>query len=366
MDYSKLSTAELALLKNDLEKQIVKLDNEQQAYKILLNSLYGAIGSVHFRYYDLRVAEAITLSGQFAIKTVEKMFNGFLNKALKTKNKDYVIAMDTDSCYVNMGDLVTNSPLAKLSTAEIVKQLDSFCVDIIEPKLAETFDALAKQVGAMKNTMSMKREGISDRGIWIAKKHYILNVHNNEGVQYAEPKLKIMGIAAVKSSTPAVCRDALKNAFKVIMTGSQKNTQKTIADFRTHFVSLPAHQVAFPRGVKDLDKWTDSKTIYKKGTPIHVRGSLLFNNHLKQLGLEKQYEPIKSGAKVKFCYLKMPNSLRENVIAFPTTLPPEFKLDKYVDKDEQFAKTYLSVIEPILTAIGWSSEEKVSVEDFFG
>jgi DNA polymerase elongation subunit (family B) len=352
-------------LKYDVERDIARYENSQMSAKILLNSLYGAMGNQYFRYFDLRIAEAITLTGQMVIKWSESSINGFMNKVVGSKNHDYIIAMDTDSVYANMSAVVEKY-FPNKTTAEKVKTLDDICRHQIEPLLRSTFDDLNTTFKCYTNRMEMKREGISDRGIWIAKKHYILNVHNNEGVQYAEPKLKIMGIAAVKSSTPAVCRDALKQAFKVIMTGSQKTTQKTIADFRAHFVSLPAHQVAFPRGVKDLDKWTDKKDIYKKGTPIHVRGSLLFNDYLGKLGLQKQYEPIKSGAKIKFCYLKVPNPLRENVVAFPDVLPAEFKLDKYVDKDEQFAKTYISVIEPILEAIGWSVEERVSVEDFFG
>ena len=211
----------------------------------------------------------------------------------------------------------------------------------------------------------MEREAIADRGIWTAKKRYLLNVHNNEGVQYAEPKLKIMGIEAIKSSTPQVVRDKFMQSFKIIMSGSEEKTRKFIADFKKEFKSLPPEDISFPRGVSDIVKWSDRKTIYKKGTPIHVRGSLLYNNQIKDKALGKKYAVIQNGEKIKFCYLKMPNPLKENVISFPDYIPSEFNLHRYVNYDVQFEKTFVEPITPILDAIGWSVEERSSLEDFF-
>jgi DNA polymerase elongation subunit (family B) len=221
-------------------------------------------------------------------------------------------------------------------------------------------------MGGIENKMVMGREVIADTGIWTAKKRYILNVHDNEGVRYAEPKLKIMGIEAIKSSTPMPCRDALKSIFKVIIDGSETKTQAAIKDFKDYFVTLPAHDIAFPRGVSKVNEYKDNDTIYKKGTPIHVRGSLLYNKRVEDLSLTKKYSPIKNGDKVKFIYLRKPNVIKENVISFPDYLPSEFVIDKYIDYDLQFQKTFLDPIEPILSAIGWSSEERASLEDFFG
>ena len=212
--------------------------------------------------------------------------------------------------------------------------------------------------------MEMSREVIADRGIWTAKKRYILNVHNSEGVQYAEPKLKIMGIEAIKSSTPAVCRDALKQMFKVIIRGSEEETQQSIADFKNRFNSLSPEEISFPRGVSELAKWSDRKTIYTKGTPIHVRGALLYNHSIKDKSLHKKYELIQAGDKIKFCYLKLPNHIKENVITFPGYLPPELQLLKYIDYDKQFEKTFLEPLNFILKAIGWESEKRTTLEDF--
>ncbi len=346
-----------------LEKQVATLDNQQMSIKILLNSLYGALGNRYFRHFDLNMAEGITLSGQLSIRWAERAFNNFMNKIIGTKNEDYVVAIDTDSCYLNFGPLINKLNLNK-TTDEIVALIDKICVDQFEPMISKAYAELATMMNAYQNKMVMGREVIADRGIWTAKKRYILNVHNSEGVQFAEPKLKIMGIEAIKSSTPSVCRDALKDLFKVIISGSEKNTQKTIGKFKEHFFSLPPEDISFPRGVSDIIKWADKKLIYKKGVPIHVRGSLVYNHVITEKDL-KIYPKIQNGDKIKFCYLRKPNPINENIISFQDYLPTELHLHKYIDYETMFNKTYLDPIIPILDAIGWSAEEKVTIDSFF-
>ena len=343
----------------EIERDIARFENQQMAIKILMNSLYGALGNKYFRYFDLRVAEAITLTGQTVIRWAEKHVNDFMSKIVG-KDNDYVIAIDTDSVYVNFGPLVD-----KFVKENEVDTIDKICKEQFEPMLAKCYQDLHERLTTFTPRMEMGREVIADRGIWTAKKRYILNVHDNEGVRYAKPKLKIMGIEAIKSSTPSVCRDALKALFQVIVTGSEDNTQKAISQFREHFGTLPAEAVAFPRGVNDVIKWKDRQTVYKKGTPIHVRGALLYNQQVMDKGLNKKYELVQNGEKIKFCYLKTPNPIRENVISFPSYLPPELQLNKYIDYDTQFEKTFLDPIIPILDSIGWSPEPVVSLEDFF-
>jgi len=342
-----------------LDKEIVTLENKQLAIKILLNSLYGALGNKHFHYFDIRLAEGVTLSGQLAIQWAEKAMNAAMNKLLQSE-KDYVVAIDTDSLYVNFGPLVK-----KLSPANPVFFLDKICKEHFEPVLQKAYEKLFKNMNAHKNRMVMAREGISDSGIWTAKKRYILNVHNNEGIQYKEPKLKIMGIEAIKSSTPEVVRDKFKKAFNLIISGTEAETQRFIQDFRNEFRTLAPEQVAFPRRVSNITDWHDHKTIYKKSCPIHVRGSLLFNKHLKYNKLQQQYELITNGSRIKFCYLKLPNPIKENVIAFQDALPKELKLHNYIDYDLQFNKTFIEPLNLILHSIGWTAEEQTTLEDFF-
>jgi len=345
----------------NIERRISVAENEQMAIKILLNSLYGALGNRYFRFFDQRIAEAITLSGQLTIRWAEVAINKYLNTILKTDNKDYVIAIDTDSLYVTLDALVK-----AVNPDDPINFMDKVSQDKLEPVLEKAYNQLYDLMGGIENRMVMKREAIADRAIWTAKKRYILNVHDNEGVRYSEPKLKIMGIEAIKSSTPASCRDALKELFKVIMQGSERQTQIAIEQFKTYYFTLPAHDIAFPRGVSKVSDYSAKETIYRKGTPIHVRAALLHNNQLKVHGLTRKYEPIKNGDKTKFIYLKTPNPIHENVIGFTQYLPKEFGLNNYIDYETQFQKTFLDPIEHILKAVGWSSEEVQSLEDFFG
>lgn len=344
-----------------IEREIARYENQQMSIKILMNSLYGALGNAYFRYFDLRVAEGITLTGQLAIRWAERAVNKKMNSMLKTDSIDYVIAIDTDSLYVNFGALVN-----KFGPKNPVEFLNKVCSEVFETILDASYLELFDTFSCYANRMEMKRESIADRGIWTAKKRYILNVHDNEGVRYADPKLKIMGIEAIKSSTPSACREALKELFKVIISGSEAKTQKAISSFKNYFTTLSPDEISFPRGVSDIGKWADRSVVYKKGCPIHVRGALLYNASIKSKGLEKRYQTIRSGDKIKFCYLKVPNPIRENIISFPDYLPAELQLTKYIDYDKQFEKTFLDPIIPILDAVGWQQKETVSLEDFFG
>jgi DNA polymerase elongation subunit (family B) len=213
--------------------------------------------------------------------------------------------------------------------------------------------------------MQMKRENIADRGIWTAKKRYILNVWNSEGVQYNEPKLKMMGIEAVKSSTPAPCRKMIKDALNLVMTGTEDDVINFIDNSREQFKRLPPEQISFPRSASDVVKYQSSSDIYTKGTPIHVRGALLFNHYVKSKKLTNKYSLINNGEKIKFCYLKKPNIIHENVISFIQDFPRELNLDKYIDYELQFEKAFLEPLKVILDAIGWNVEKTVNLDSFF-
>ena len=349
-----------------LEKEIARCNNIQMAKKISLNSAYGAIGNQYFRYYKLANAEAITLSGQVSIRWIESKMNQYLNKLLSTTEEDYVIASDTDSIYLNLGPLVDKFFANKSGDkAAVVSLLDKVCQDKLEPFIDKSYQELADYVSAYDQKMQMKRENIADRGIWTAKKRYILNVWNSEGVQYTEPKLKMMGIEAVKSSTPAPCRKMIKDALKLMMTGTEDDVITFIDKSREEFKKMPPEQISFPRSASDVVKYKSSSDIYIKGTPIHVRGALLFNHYIKQNKLDNKYSLIKNGEKIKFCYLKKPNILHENVISFIQDFPKELGIDKYIDYDLQFEKSFVEPLKAILDAIGWNVEKTVNLELFF-
>ena len=349
-----------------LEKEISRCNNIQMAKKISLNSAYGAIGNQYFRYYKLANAEAITLSGQVSIRWIEQRMNRYLNKLLQTEEVDYVIASDTDSIYLNLGPLV-NKLFGNESSDKtaVVGILDKICKETLEPFIEKSYQELADYVSAYDQKMIMKRENIAERGIWTAKKRYILNVWDSEGVRYEEPKLKMMGIEAVKSSTPAACRKLIKDALKMVMEGTEDEVIDFIADSRKNFRSMSPEEVAFPRSCSNVTKYKGESDVYMKGSPIHVRGSLLFNHYIKKNNLDTKYSLINNGEKIKFCYLKIPNPIHENVISFIQDFPPEFGLDKYIDYDLQFEKSFVEPLKAILDAIQWKVERRNTLEQFF-
>jgi len=312
----------------------------------------------------LRMAEGITTSGQLSIRWMANKLNAFMNKTLKTEDKDFVIAIDTDSIYLTLEQLVESACEGKTDEQKI-KFMDKICEDVFQPFIDKGYQELAEYMNAYSQKMQMKREVLADKGIWTAKKRYVLNVHNSEGVQYAKPKIKVMGLEMVKSSTPAVIRDMLKDSLNVILKGNQSELHSYIIDFREQFNKMPVEEIAFPRGVNGMRQYAGSP-IYTKGTPIHVRGSLLFNHYVKRMGLEKKYQSIRDGDKIRFVYVSKPNPFNEDVIAFPQELPKEFGLHQFIDYDKQFEKTFLDALESVIEPLGWSVEEKSSLEDFFG
>ena len=356
--------------KYEIDKRVARFNNLQLAKKVSLNSAYGALGSQYFRFYDLRMALGVTTAGQLSIKWIEAKINQYMNKLLSTDNVDYVIASDTDSIYLRLGDLVNKvygvDGVVKMPAQKIIEFMDKVCEDKLQPHIDRSYQELADYVHAFAQKMQMKREGLSDKGVWTAKKRYILNVYNNEGVQYAEPHMKVMGLEMIKSSTPSAIREKMKLSIKLMMTGTEQEVQDFIAKFRQEFKTLPAEEISFPRGLNGLNTYSDPVMLFKKGTPIHVRGAIVYNHHLKQMGLTKKYPLIQEGEKLKFTYLKMPNHFKNDVVSFPGRIPKEFELDNYIDYDVQFDKAFLEPISVILRCMKWSAEKTNSLEDFFG
>ena len=343
-------------------KQISKFNNIQMAKKISLNSAYGAIGNNWFRYYSNTMAEAVTTSGQLSIRWIEQKINDYMNNLLKTEGKDYVLASDTDSVYITFDKLIE-----MLNPKNPIDFLNKIAKEKIEPFIDKSYQELADYLNAYDQKMQMKREVIADKGIWTAKKRYILNAWDVEGVRYKEPELKIMGIEAVKSSTPAACREKIKEALKILMSGSEKDMNKFIQDFRKKFMTLPPEQVAYPRSVNGLRKWTDHSSLFKKGAPIHVKGAILYNHLVERENLNGRYPFIQEGDKIKFLYMKLPNLYQSSSIAFITKLPKE--LDFKVDYELQFEKSFVEPLNYIIEKMNWKVDRSYgtqgTLEDFF-
>jgi len=350
----------------ELKKEISRCNNIQMARKIQLNSAYGAIGNEHFRYYKLEIAEAITLSGQLSIRWIETKMNQYLNKILKTNKVDYVIACDTDSMYLNLGPLVETIFKGREKTNEsIVSFLDKICSVELEKYIESSYQELADYVNAYDQKMVMKRENIANRGFWTAKKRYVLNVWDSEGVRYKEPKMKICGMETARSSTPAYFRDKLYKAYTIIINQNNDDLIDFIEQIKEDTRKQNYLNIAFPRGCNGLQKYGSKGSIYKSGTPIQVRGALLYNYYVRSNNLTHKYPLIQEGEKIKFLYLKMPNPIQENVISFFSTLPVELNLDKYVDYKKQYEKSFYEPLKNVVECIGWNTEHKVSLMNFF-
>jgi DNA polymerase elongation subunit (family B) len=353
----------------EIEKRIARYNNLQLAKKVSLNSAYGALGSQYFRFYDLRMALGVTTAGQLSIRWIENKINEYMNKILSTKDVDYVIASDTDSIYLKLGPLVNKvygvDDVVSMPKVKVIDFMDKVCKDKIEPYITKSYTELAEYVHAYAQKMQMKREALADKGIWTAKKRYIMNVYDNEGVRYNEPDLKVMGLEMIKSSTPAAVRSKMRESILIMISKTEDDMHKFIQKFREEFKKLPVEDVSFPRGINGLAKYADAVTLYKMGTPIHVKGAIIYNHNLERLGLTKKYPKIQEGEKIKFSYLKKPNPFKDTVISYPSRLPKEFDISEFIDYDTQFDKTFIEPIKVILDCIGWSTEKQSTLDDFF-
>ena len=336
------------------------------AAKIKMNSVYGALANLYFRFYGQLLAESITMSGQLAISWIAKEMNVYLNDLLKTEGADYIIAVDTDSIYVRFDKIVELMPESvRADKHKTTEAIDKFAKQHVEPFINKSYDKLAEYTNAFSQKMVMKREAIADKGIWVAKKRYILNMYDLEGVRFKDPKLKIVGIEAVRSSTPMSCRDNIKKALSIIMNENEDRLQEFIEDFRAEFNKMEFEEIAFPRGINGVEKYADPKNVYAMRTPVHVRAALLYNKLVKDNKLDNKYQLIRNSDKIKFCYLKLPNPIRENVIGAPSSLPRQFGLNKYIDYDMQCEKAFLEPLKTILHVIDWSHEKQNTLDAFW-
>lgn len=374
----------------ELEIGISSKDAHQHSLKILMNSLFGAIGNKWFKEcFDIRVAEGITLSGKLSILWIARKLDEYLNKVLKTgevahkihhtnrpaqtllevvSGKNYAIYQDTDSCYLDMSGLVDKMftpDQQKNEVEKIVNFLDKLFAEKIEPFIDQCYKELAEYMNADDQRMFMKREVIATAAIWTAKKRYTMLVADSEGVRYF-PKLyhKTVGLDAVKGSAPKHCREWMLEGYKIALDGTEDQLQTFCVDKKKEFLSLPIEKIATPTGINGLEKYYDPNTVFTKGTPKHVKAALWHNLMLKKLSLSGIPE-IKSGDKILYVELKNGNPKGLEVIGFQGKLPEAFGMTKYVDYESNFDKSFLSPLDNLLKSINWSHTKQASVLDWF-
>jgi DNA polymerase elongation subunit (family B) len=352
---------------SSLTSKIAALNAKQMAIKIAMNSLFGAYAQDGFRFFNPDVAESITLTGQYILKTIEKSIEPKLKRKFGIENENFLIYCDTDSTYFNI-DSVVKKYIKDKTPEQTVKMIEKIAIDILQTEVNDICNTVSNGLNFFENKINFKLEAVADKALFIARKKYSMRVHSSEGVTYAKPKLKIVGLELVRSSTPYFIRNKLKDSLNLIFSTDEKTVQNFIKEVKNEFLKLPVDAVAFPRGANNLQEYSDENTIYKKGCPIQVRGALLFNHYVKQNKLTGKYVTIKEGSRIRFFYLKMPNPFKENVLAIPADggLPPEFNLGEYVDYELQFEKSFLSAMQIMLNPIGWNIEEVSTLDEFFG
>ena len=364
--YDERKTVKQKMLQKQREGKDDSLENlRQYVIKILLNSGYGAFVNKYFRWYDQRIGKSITLSGQLVIQIAEREINKWMNKVLQTENVDYIIAIDTDSNYLNCQPLVDKF-FSNKSKNEIVDILDKIAKEQVQKVLEDGWIDTKEYLNAYDQKMVMEREAIASSAFWTAKKRYAMCVWDMEGVRMPDdkPKLKIQGLDAIRSSTPQSCREALLTMIRLTLLEDEKTLQSYISDFKDKFKSMQFEDIAFPRTMNNISKMTQSAG-FAKGTPPHIRGAIQFNRLLKKYKLEKDWETMKDGEKGKFIYLREPNNIGTNVLSFNHTVPKEFDFIKYIDFEKQFSKAIIEPMDIILSPIGWTPEKQNTLEDFF-
>ena len=290
--------------------------------------------------------------------------DAYLNKLFGTEKEEYVIYSDTDSAYIRLDIIVKKLGLTDK------KEILNILIKVMQEKIVPFINNSCKELGDKLNVYELltevKLEKICDKVIFKGKKRYILNVLYDEGVFLKEPDIKVTGMETVRSNTPIISRNKLKECFKIIMNKDNKAIYEFIKEYRKEFEKLPIEEIGKPSGINGIDKYFDPVSLYKKGTPIHVRGSLVYNKQINKLGLQKQYQLIQDQDKVKMCYLKLPNPFHENAICFKDDVPEELDISKFMNYDKQYEVVFLKPLRDLCNVIGWNVEEVNTLDDIFG
>lgn len=370
MSFEQLSNEELLKQYEFHNNKALECNIIQMALKILLNSGYGAFANQYFQFFDLRLAESITRSGQCAVRWMEKWLNKFLNAYFHTDNEDYVITIDTDSLYLNLEYLINKvkekQPL--LTDEECIDILDKFAHTVIEKQIEKGYDAFYDYTNSFENWMVMKRECLCSSGVFVAKKRYVLNVFDNEGVRYEKPKLKIKGLDVVRSSTPKAIKDDIKEIYKIILDKTENDVQNYILDVKEKYKKLSIDDISVISSVNNMEKYDPdyNKGQIPSGCPMHVRAAIAYNKMIKELNLTSKYQLIKSGDKIKYILLRTPNPSFSPVIAYLNYFPEEFELNNYIDYEKMFEKSFIGPVENITIPINWEWKKRNKISDLFG
>ena len=357
----------------NLRKQYEKEGNEAKAEyfdrmqlvtKILLNSFYGVLGNPGFRFFDPDNATAITSTGQQLIKFTADIGNQYYRKELG-KDKDYCIYTDTDSTFFSSLPLIkhrypdydlTDEKWMPDKTIEISDEVQSF--------INRSYDIYGKKFHNVdKHRFDIKQENVAKAGLWIAKKRYAQWIINVEG--HTVSKLDVKGLDVVRSSFPPSFRKFMARVLEDILNDiSKTDLDAKILDFKDHMKTLPLLDVMFPVGVKNVRKYTRKSdepfTPRMKGTPVHVKSALNYNDYLRHQGISKKYQSIGNGEKIKWTYLKN-NALGLDTMAMKGFEDPrqlEEFIEKYINYEKVFDSAFANKLNDFYSAMDWGSIPK--------
>jgi len=355
----------------NLTNEVAKFSTMQESLKVCLNSVYGATGNQYFMFFDARSAEAVTTTGQAAIKWISVRLNEYMNKLLKTADIDYVKYIDTDSVTLKMYPLVKH--VYGDNVPEDANVIADFLLKVFDTKILpfidKMYDEFKQHINADENHLSLKIDTITRKALYLTKKRYIYEVIDAEGIRHDPPEMKIMGLQAIKSSTPAASRVKLKEGIMKIFHGTESECRKFSTEFKKEHDSLPVEDIAAPSGISNITKYEDRTTVYRKGTPAHVKAALVYNKAIDDLGLGSKYRKIMGGDKIKYVLLRMPNPLHQEAIAFvdymPTEIMEAYNLNKYIDRKELFEKNFLSPYNDMVEGAGFKTGTRGSLAILF-
>ena len=358
-DIDSLTEAELIEYIGIAETMTHKFDKQQHSAKILLNSLYGAMGTPYFRFFNIWCAEAITLTGQACTAQSYDVFNRFLQGILGD-TIDRVVAGDTDSAYVDLSDLIMKL-YGTVDLNVVIDSVTKLCDTVLADKLEKRFEKFAKSLNSMKNTIDMKREVIG-AAVFVAKKNNVFEVYDNEGIRYATPRQKITGLEAIRSSTPKYFQAKLKEGYKILFQEDESLAHKFVSMVFTDTMKLKPDDVAGVSTANNIENFLVGECGYASGTPKHIKGAIAYNHLIRD---SDNYQPIRSGDKVSVIQLKVPNPINSPVLAYNDNFPSDLLDESYVDRELDYHKYFIKPYQRVLSIVKWNTARVASLEDFF-
>lgn len=336
-----------------LKRKSEQLDIKQFTLKILINTVYGYFGNKHAPIGDPDIARSITLTGQAVIKRSNDILRDYVDKH-GVPGADPVIYNDTDSTYISINRIMKKTG-KKFHNDSKITDFAYKQAEAVEQYLNQEITKWsAKALNSKDSRFVFKRECMTDVGVFLQKKRYVLRVLDDEGIP--TNKFKYTGVEVVRSTIPAPIKPYIKKIIETMMdTENRSVTNDVFLEAYEKFKELPVEDYSFVMGISDYEKYADrcNGFVTCKGMPAHVKAAYHYNTLLEKLDLSGDYEAIETGDKVRYFYVNQPNKYGINAIAYKYYYPDEFKKVFDPDIEKMFEKIIFSIIERFYEAVNW-------------